>query len=207
MTITPAPSTTNSVPIGARLDPTRARELIESYTPVDVVSQYYKAQFLALINDHPHHFADRYNYHARVHGHVTSQAFVVNRARNAIALMHHKKLDIWVGMGGHAEPGDTDLIATAMREAFEEAGFKNLRLMQESPFDIDIHGFPAKKDQPDHIHYDVRWLFETDDETLTLNPDEGTAIEWVHITDLRPKMPMWLSNARLVRGFEARFLN
>lgn len=191
---------------GARLASPRARHIIESYVPVDIVSTHYKARFLSLITDHPDQFADRYNYNAGVHGHITSQAFVYHPGRNAIALMHHKKLDIWVGMGGHAEPGDPDFIATARREATEEAGFQNLRLIQDTPFDLDIHGFPAKKDQPDHLHYDVRWLFETEDDTLVLNPDEGTAIEWVAIADLRPKMPMWLANSRLVRGFEAKFL-
>lgn len=205
MTNAPSPVTLTA-PVGAQLNPVRARKIVESYTPVDVVSTYYKSRFLALITDHPNHFADRYNYNAGVHGHITSQAFVYHRGRNAIALMHHKKLDIWIGMGGHAEPGDADLIATARREATEEAGFQNLRLMMDAPFDLDIHGFPAKKDQPDHIHYDMRWLFETDDDTLILNADEGTAIEWVGIADLRPKMPMWLANSRLVRGFEVRFL-
>ncbi len=206
MTNTPAPIAPKNAPLGARLDPTRANQIIESYTPVDVVSSYYKARFLALIADHPNDFANRYNYTLGIHGHITSQAFVYHARRNAIALMHHKKLDIWVGQGGHVEQGDADFIATAMREAFEEGGFKNLHLMMDAPFDLDIHGFPAKKDQPDHIHYDIRWLFETDDDTLTLNQNEGTAIEWVKISDLRPKMPMWLANSRLVRGFEARFL-
>ncbi len=205
MTTVPNPSAAHLLPTGARLDPIVAKNIIESYTPVDVVSAHYKNRFLALITDHPDHFAHRYNYQAGLHGHITSQAFVYHRGRNAIALMHHKKLDIWVGMGGHAEPGDADLIVTARREATEESGFKNLRLMQETPFDLDIHGFPAKKDQPDHIHYDIRWLFETDDDTLVLNPDEGTAIEWVGIVDLRSKMSPWLSDSRLIRGFEERF--
>ncbi len=205
MTDAPAPVSSSNPLVGARLDPVRARAIIESYVPIDVVSAYYKDRFLALIADHPDQFSDRYNYHADIHGHITSQAFVYHRGRNAIALMHHKKFGMWAGQGGHVEPGDTDVIATARREAAEEAGFKTLRLVQETPFELDIHGSPAKKDQPDHIHYDIRWLFETDDDTLVLNPDEGTAIEWVGIAGLRSKMSPWLSDSRLIRGFEARF--
>lgn len=207
MTTAISPSADHPRPIGAQLDPIRAKHIIESYTPVDVVSTHYKDRFLALITDYPDHFANRYNYGADIHGHMTSQAYVYHRGRNAIALMHHKKFGMWAGQGGHVEPGDIDFIATAMREAFEEAGFKNLRLMMDSPFDLDIHGSPAKKDQPDHIHYDIRWLFETDDDTLVLNPDEGTAIEWVGIAGLRSKMSTWLSDSRLIRGLEAQFLS
>jgi 8-oxo-dGTP pyrophosphatase MutT (NUDIX family) len=194
-----------TVPVGARPDPARAQEIVESYTPVDVVDAYYKERYLDLIARYPGDFANRYNYNAGVHGHITSQAFVYHRGRNAIALMHHKKLDIWIGQGGHVEPGDDDFIATARREAEEEAGFRDLRLIQDTPIDLDIHGFPAKGDQPDHIHYDIRWLFETDDDALRLNEGEGLRIEWVPVADLRAKMPMWLSNSRLIRRFEAMF--
>ena len=203
MSSTPAPLT---APMGARLDPVRAHAIVQSYTPVDIVDTYYKERYLDLIARYPNDFANRYNYNLGIHGHITSQAFVYHQGRNAVALMHHKKLDIWIGQGGHVEPGDTDFIATARREAMEEAGFQNLRLLQETPYDLDIHGFPAKGDQPDHLHYDMRWLFETDDDTFHLNANEGTAIEWVKVADLRTKMPHWLSTSRLIRRFEAQFL-
>ncbi len=192
--------------MGAAPSPKRALEIIYSYTPVDVVSTHYKERFVDLITRYPDDFGNRYNYRSGIHGHMTAQAFVYHAGRNAIALLHHKKLNIWLGQGGHMEPGDDDMLATALREAFEEAGFKDLCLMQDSPIDIDIHGFPARGDQPDHLHYDVRYLFQTDDDTLRLNPDEGSDILWVPCTDLRSKLPQWLSNSRLVHDIERRFI-
>lgn len=187
----------------ARPDPARARAIVESYTPTDVVDTHYKERYLDLIARYPNDFGNRYNYDLGIHGHITSQAFVLNPARDAVALLHHKKLDIWIGQGGHMEPGDDDFIATALREAEEEAGFKNLQLVQNTPFDLDIHGFPARGNQPDHIHYDMRFLFVASDDTLHLNTDEGVHLEWVKIKNLRDKMPMWLSNSRLVARLTA----
>lgn len=203
---TPSPSPTAlTAPTGAHPDPVRAQKIVESYTPIDVVDTYYKERYLDLITQHPNDFGNRYNYNLGVHGHITVQAFVLNPARNAVALMHHKKLDLWLGLGGHMEPGDADFIATARREAEEEGGFENLTLIQDTPFDLDIHGFPARGDQPDHLHYDMRFLFAAANDKLRLNPDEGTAIEWVAVGDLRSRMKMWLSNSRLIRRLEAQF--
>ncbi len=41
-------------------------------------------------------------------GHVTGSAWIVNKARDAALLTHHKKLNIWVQLGGHAD-GDANI--------------------------------------------------------------------------------------------------
>jgi 8-oxo-dGTP pyrophosphatase MutT (NUDIX family) len=189
-------------PPHARPDPGRARQIVESYQPMDIVDTHYKERYLDLIDRYPHDFGNRYNYTDGIHGHITSQAFVLHPNLNAVALIHHIKLGLWLGQGGHMEPADVDFIATARREAEEEGGFKDLRLLQDTPFDLDVHGFPAKGPQPDHIHYDMRWLFVAPDDQLRLNPNEGAAIEWVKIADLRDRMKIWLSNSRLIRRLE-----
>ncbi|MES2729806.1 MAG: NUDIX domain-containing protein [Pseudomonadota bacterium] len=190
---------------GAKPDAARALKIIASYTPVDVVSTHYKQQFTDFITQHPDHFGNRYNYLLGMHGHLTAQAFVYHPGHNAIALLHHKKLNMWLGQGGHMEPEDGDFLATALREAFEEAGFTRLRLLQDAPIDLDAHGFPARGDQPDHLHYDVRYLFETDDDTLTLDPTEGTNLEWVPCAEFRTRMGESFSNSRTIRAIESRF--
>lgn len=193
---------TSLLDTGARLAPRSAHATIESYTPVDPVSAHYKQQFLNLIAAHPDTFANRYNYELGVHGHLTAQAYVFNPTLRAIGLMHHKKLGLWVGFGGHVEQGDTDLMATALREAREESGLKNLTLHSPVPIDLDIHGFPAKGDQPDHLHYDARFLFTTDETEFAPN-NESTAIEWVPLADLPARTGMWLPNSRLIRYAQA----
>jgi 8-oxo-dGTP pyrophosphatase MutT (NUDIX family) len=200
----PVLNSPDNLSTGARLDPAATLKLIAAYKPVDVVSAYYQQQFQNLITAHPDMFANRYNYQAGIHGHLTAQAIVYNPDLNAIAMMHHKKLNIWVGAGGHIDLDDADPIVAAKREAAEEIGLTDLVLADPAPFDIDIHGFPAKKDQPDHLHYDLRFLFTTTSNTLIAN-DESTDLKWVKITELRQFLPNWLSNSRLVLGLEKRF--
>lgn len=194
----------NDLATGARLDPAATLKLINTYQPVDVVSAHYQQQFNTLITAHPDLFANRYNYQAGIHGHLTAQATVYNPDLKSIALMFHKKLQLWTGPGGHVDLGDADAIATARREAAEEIGLTDLILAEPAPFDIDIHGFPARKDQPDHLHYDLRFLFTTASNTLIAN-DESTDLTWVKITELRQFIPITVPNSRMVLGLEQRF--
>lgn len=189
--------------IGATLDPAGTRVVISSYIPSDPVGAHYQQQCLALIERYPTSFANRYSYQTGQHGHFTAQAIIFNPNLKAIALARHKKLNILIGFGGHVEPGDVDLIATATREANEESGLKNLRLCSRVPIDIDVHGFPAKGDQPDHLHYDIRFLYTTTDTEFAPGPGESNETEWVTLTDLPQRMGMWLANSRLIRYLQA----
>ena len=151
----------NDVSSGAHLDACEARQWINSYVPVDSVSAEYQRQFVGLIDRAPDYFANRHNYELQLPGHFTAQAVVFNPDLQAVALMHHLKLGIWVGPGGHIDVGDANAEMAARREAEEEMGLTDLVLMRAAPFDLDVHGFPAKGTQPDHLHYDIRYLFST----------------------------------------------
>jgi 8-oxo-dGTP pyrophosphatase MutT (NUDIX family) len=94
-------------------------------------------------------------------GHLTGSAFVVDRGRRRLLLIHHKALDRWLQPGGHAD-GDPDLAAVARREVLEETGIGDLEILIPGPFDLDIHAIPEKKGVSAHLHYDVRFLFATD---------------------------------------------
>jgi 8-oxo-dGTP pyrophosphatase MutT (NUDIX family) len=102
-------------------------------------------------------------------GHLTASALVID-ARGApdsgrFLLHHHRKLRRWLQFGGHIETGETDPLAAAIREAAEESGLGDLRPLVTRPLDIDVHPIPARADQPEHLHLDVRYAL------LTWTPD------------------------------------
>src|SRR3546814_2817239 len=73
-----------------------------------------------------------------------------------VLLTHHRKLDRWLQLGGHAD-GDRDLARSALREAEEESGLSGLRVVP-GIFDLDRHMIPEHKGVPAHWHYDVRYV-------------------------------------------------
>jgi ADP-ribose pyrophosphatase YjhB (NUDIX family) len=113
-------------------------------------------------------------------------------------LTHHLKLDKWLQLGGHAD-GDADLLAVALREGREESGLTRLQPVTGNVFDLDRHWIPARKSEPAHWHYDVRFMIEADDlEPLVLAANESKELAWVEVvrvTDLNPEESM----ARMVR--------
>jgi 8-oxo-dGTP pyrophosphatase MutT (NUDIX family) len=86
-------------------------------------------------------------------GHVTASALVVEPEHGRVLLTLHRKLGMWLQMGGHCEPGDTTLADAAMREATEESGIRGLTLLPGGPVRLDRHAIPA----PCHWHLDVQY--------------------------------------------------
>ena len=86
-------------------------------------------------------------------GHLTSSALVIDPARERVLLTLHKKLGMWLQMGGHCEDGDATVEAAALREATEESGIAGLTLLPGGPVRLDRHPIPA----PCHWHLDVQY--------------------------------------------------
>ena len=76
-------------------------------------------------------------------GHLTASALVVDPSRGRVLLTLHKKLKMWLQMGGHCEPGDLTLADAALREATEESGIPGLTLLPGGPVRLDRHPIPG----------------------------------------------------------------
>lgn len=134
---------------------------------------------------------------ACVPGHLTGSAWIVSPDRRRTLLTHHRKLDKWLQLGGHAD-GEGDLLTVAQREAIEESGLAAVRAVMPSIFDLDRHWIPPRKTDPGHYHYDLRFLFEADPTAPIVITSESKDLAWVaidEVTALNPEESM----ARMVR--------
>lgn len=118
-------------------------------------------------------------------GHLTGSTFLVNQSGDSLLLTHHRKLDLWLQLGGHAD-GDPDMLQVAIKEAQEESGLPagDIQPIDTNIFDLDVHPIPARGEDPDHLHYDVRFLLRhTGDSDYTVG-DESHDLAWASLAEL-----------------------
>ncbi|GGU53201.1 NUDIX hydrolase [Streptomyces lavendofoliae] len=107
-------------------------------------------------------------------GHLTASALVVDPARGRVLLTLHKKLGMWLQMGGHCEPGDGTVAGAALREATEESGISGLTLLPGGPVRLDRHPIPA----PCHWHLDVQYLAVAPPDAVAAISEESLDLRW-----------------------------
>jgi 8-oxo-dGTP pyrophosphatase MutT (NUDIX family) len=119
-------------------------------------------------------------------GHLTGSGFVVDGSGARVLLLHHGKLRRWLQPGGHGE-GELDPRLIALREIEEETGLSAGDL---SPFpderllDVDVHLIPARPNEPEHPHLDLRYGFRAREGALLELSDESTDLRWFPLSAL-----------------------
>lgn len=117
-------------------------------------------------------------------GHITGSAWVVNATGCEVLLTHHRKLDRWLQLGGHAD-GDGDVLGVAMKEAEEESGLTDFSHVGHGIFDIDIHLIPERKGEPAHFHYDVRYVLRANGCLDFTVSEESHDLRWVKLDGVK----------------------
>lgn len=130
-------------------------------------------------------------------GHFTGSAWLVSADGERALLLHHRKLDRWLQPGGHAD-GDGDLAAVALREAEEETGLHGLRV-DPRVYDLDRHRIPVRGAEPEHWHYDVRFVVRAGEDEAFVVSDESHALAWRSIREIAGDAAIDDSVRRLAR--------
>ena len=156
---------------------------LHRYDASDAAEERHRAAMIALL-----HAPDAFS---RAHfqpGHFTASCYVID-GRGRLLLHHHRRLDRWLQMGGHVE-GDESPELTALREGREESGLRDLALIGEGIFDLDVHAIPAAKGEPHHEHFDVRYLARTaSPDAIALDRTESNDLAWVTLARAAELMP------------------
>ncbi|MER5480496.1 NUDIX hydrolase [Streptomyces sp. NPDC002734] len=106
-------------------------------------------------------------------GHVTASALVIDPEGGRVLLTFHRKLRMWLQMGGHCEPGDTTLAGAALREATEESGIPGLRLLGgDTPVRLDRHHTPCA------WHLDVQYAAIAPGGAVEAISEESLDLRW-----------------------------
>lgn len=162
------------------MDRDELRAWISRHSPVDAREAEHLGRMVTLLESEAPFARDSFD-----PGHFTASAFVRSPDLESVLLIHHRKLGIWVQPGGHIDAEDTSARAAAVREIREETGLGSLLPDDRSGpiFDVDVHRIPARKSEPAHEHFDLRFSLIAAD--LTISPSiEVQAARWVRIRDV-----------------------
>jgi 8-oxo-dGTP pyrophosphatase MutT (NUDIX family) len=105
-------------------------------------------------------------------GHLTASAMVIDPSRGRVLLTLHRKLRLWLQMGGHCEPEDASLAASALREATEESGIAGLTLLPGGPVRLDRHRTPCA------WHLDVQYAALAPAGAVEAISEESLDLRW-----------------------------
>jgi len=132
-------------------------------------------------------------------GHITASAWIINKEKDSVLLIHHNKLNRWFQPGGHIENIDTSVLHACEREAIEETGIKELNLLSSQIFDIDIHMIPERNGIPEHLHYDIRYAFVASSFEMSLDLTEVNGGKWVKLKECLDDKERYGSIERMVK--------
>ena len=117
--------------------------------------------------------------------HFTASNWIVNKEKTKVLMIYHNIYKSWAWVGGHAD-GDADLLHVALKEAEEETGLKNFKVLSDGIFAIKIANVDSHikrgKFVSDHLHFDCCYLLEADEnEELYIKADENSGVKWIDI--------------------------
>jgi len=158
-------------------DLARARALLEAYAAPDAAQEAIRARILDFVAAHPGDAHER----SCLEGHLTASTLLLDHARERVLLTLHKKLGLWLQLGGHCD-GDANLVGVAHREAREESGIERIEI-DPRPIDLDVHRIPEHRGVPEHWHLDTRFVAVAAQGAVERISEESIDLRWFAVEE------------------------
>ena len=160
----------------------KLRNLIESYIPCNEQDEADKAMMIEYMDT----FNDTLTRENKV-CHFTASSWIVNKEKTKVLMIYHNIYDSWAWTGGHCD-GDPDVLHVALKEAEEETGIKNIKVLDNGLASLEIltvDGHVKRgKYVSSHLHLNCSFILEADEnEVLQIKEDENSGVKWVNIED------------------------
>ncbi len=118
--------------------------------------------------------------------HVTASALIVDPQTDRVLLRWHQRQQAWLQVGGHGDPGETEPLAIARREAQEETGLADLAPWPDAQLrHLVIVNVPAGKGEPAHEHADLRYFMATQTPDAARPESEDAPLRWLSLAQAR----------------------
>ena len=118
--------------------------------------------------------------------HVTASALIAHPLTGRVLLRWHQRQQAWLQVGGHGDPGESDPLAIARREAEEETGLPDLVPWPDGAIrHIVIVSVPPGKGEPAHEHADVRFFLATQAPDAVRPENPHAQLRWLTLPGAR----------------------
>ena len=156
------------------------REQIEGFEPYNEQERADKEIMLSLIDT----YKDVLTRENKV-CHFTASNWIINKERTKVLMAYHNIYQNWAWTGGHCD-GDSDLLRVALKEAQEETGIENFKVLSNGIYSLEIVAVNSHMKKgafvPTHLHLNCTFLLEADENDMVkIKPDENSGGKWIDI--------------------------
>jgi 8-oxo-dGTP pyrophosphatase MutT (NUDIX family) len=116
--------------------------------------------------------------------HVTGSALIVHPASGRVLLRWHQRQQAWLQVGGHGDPGESEPLEIALREAAEETGLTDLVPWPDAALrHVVIVDVPASRTEPAHKHADLRFVLATQTPDAARAENQDAPLRWLSLPE------------------------
>ena len=160
---------------------------LRTWRPADAQTDAWRIACVDLLLNKGSDALDR----TRCREHVTASCFVLTRDLEQVLLTLHRKVELWLQLGGHVDPDDATVAEAARREAREESGIPGLDLAAGLPVDLERqdvgHALTGCS-----VHWDLGYLALADRTAPITVSHESHLVEWWPVARFPAGVPVTL---------------